>query len=92
MKNLSTYEEFLNEGISNFVMIASELVEIAASWTDVDLTSQMSRAKDVNSKEEIIEFYDGLCLDMKDEMDSHDFKLFKEECKSFLFRKVKINV
>lgn len=90
IKPLSDFinESTVNEGVS-YQNIAKELVEIAAYYTDVDLSSEMTNAMKCSDAKQVLVFYS----DLKDTMKSEEpgkFKEFEIEASRFL-GKNKIN-
>ena len=88
MKHLKTFENFLNEAI-NYQDIAKELVEIAAYYTDADLSSEMTNATKCDDADKVTEFFSNLKEMMKDE-EPGKIKEFEMEAGRFL-AKNKIN-
>jgi hypothetical protein len=60
MKNLHTFEEFLNEAKKSITQLATELVEIAAFYVEIDMTPEMNQAQSVEDEDGLIEFYESL--------------------------------
>jgi len=89
MKHIIPLYEFLNEGSKSFQDIAKELVEIAAYYTDVDLSSEMTNAMKCDDKKTVVAFYGDLKELMQDE-EPGSFKEFTKEASAFL-AKNKIN-
>ena len=88
MKHIVPLYEFVNEGKS-FQDIAKELVEIAAYYTDVDLSSDMTNAMKCDDKKKVLTFYGDLKTMMNDE-EPGKIKEFEKEASAFL-AKNKIN-
>lgn len=85
MKHVSTFESFVGEAKKSFQDIAKELVEIAAYYTDVDLSSDMTNAKKCDDRLEVIAFFRELKDMMKDE-EPAKYKEFEKEATSFLMK------
>jgi hypothetical protein len=75
----------MNEAKKSFQDIAKELVEIAAYYTDVDLSSDMTNAMKCDDRLEVIAFYRELKDMMKDE-EPAKYKEFEKEATSFLMK------
>lgn len=84
MKHIHSFEEFLNEAKKSFDQLAHELVEIAASYADIDLTTNINQAQSVESDDELGLFYYELLAELKEEIGTSDLKKFEVEAKSFL--------
>jgi hypothetical protein len=85
MKHIVPLYEFINEAKKSFQDIARELVEIAAYYTDVDLSSDMTNAMKCDDRLEVIAFYRELKDMMKDE-EPAKYKEFEKEATSFLMK------
>ena len=83
MKNLHTFEEFLNEAKKNITQLATELVEIAASYVEVDMTPEMNQAQSIVEEDDLIEFYEKL-IDTVAEDAGTGVGKFKKEAVAFL--------
>lgn len=83
-KHIPSYDEYLNEAKKSFEQLAHELVEIAATYTDIDLSPNMNQAQRVESDDELGLFYYELLAELKEEISSSDLKKFETEAKSFL--------
>ena len=83
MKHIHTYEEFLNEAKKNITQLATELVEIAASYVEVDMTPEMHQAQSIEEEEDLIEFYEEL-MDTVAEDAGTEVSKFKKEAVAFL--------
>lgn len=84
MKHTQSFEDFLNEAMKVSQDLAKELVEIAASCTNVDLTSEMNIAATIGTNDALLDFYIGLTQTVKDESQQRDFARFQKESTSFL--------
>ena len=63
MKFIKPLSEFVNESVNEAVSyqnIAKELVEIAAYFTDADLSSEMTNAVKCDDDKKVSEFYSSL--------------------------------
>jgi hypothetical protein len=86
MKFIKPLSEFVNESVNEAVSyqnIAKELVEIAAYFTDADLSSEMTNAVKCDDAEKVSEFYSSLKDMMKSE-EPGKFKEFEIEASRFL--------
>ena len=85
MKHIHTYESFTNEAYKDYTVIAANLVEIAAEYTDVDLTGEMNKAEKCNNPAKVAEFYEDLLEILTDEdIASKEVNKFQEQCLRFL--------
>ena len=89
MKKLHTFAEFVNENLNEakkgFIELGRELVEIAASYTDVDLTSEMHKAGRCSSDVLVVSLYHDLLEILTDEdIKPKECIAFERECMSFL--------
>jgi hypothetical protein len=87
MKHIQTFESFTNEATRyyDYTVIAAQLVEIAASYTDVDLTSEMDQAAKCINPIKVTDFYEDLLVVLTDEdIAPNEVKNFQKECISFL--------
>jgi len=90
MKNLPTFDQFLNEGKSND--IASALVNIASGYTRTSLKSELSKAEKISSESAVLDFYSDLIEILSDEdLDPKEMVKFEKECIALL-KKNKISV
>lgn len=88
MKHLHTFSSFLNEASTKKSMndIAREMVEIAAGFTEVDLTLYMSQAQKIDNASKLMVFYNDL-LDYvaeEGEVSQQGLRIFKKDIDSFL--------
>jgi hypothetical protein len=86
MKFIKPLSEFVNESVNEAVSyqnIAKELVEIAAYFTDADLSSEMTNAVKCDDDKKVSEFYSSLKDMMKDE-EPGKIKEFEIEASRFL--------
>ena len=75
----------LDESKKGLADLAKELVEIAASYTDVDLTALMHRAPKFNTEDRILTFIDEIREVLKEEGTSTgEISKFTKEANSFL--------
>jgi len=86
MKHISSFDSFLNEE-KDYSKLAHELVEIAASYTDVDLTPSMHQAQAVESEEHLRQFADELSDLIAEEEGEEKSGDFEDEADEFLRRK-----
>jgi hypothetical protein len=91
MKHIVPLYEFINEAKKDITQLASELVEIAAGYVDVDMTPEMNRAQSIEEEDELIDFLDELYTEVAD-LSGTDAKKFKKEAVDFLKKYgVKVN-
>lgn len=85
MNHIKTFEGFLNESKKNITQLATELVEIASSYTDVDLTPSMSQAQRIDNEDKLYDFYSEL-LDymVEEDVDPKEIAKFQKDADSFL--------
>jgi hypothetical protein len=83
MKNIPTYDEFLNEAKKSITQLATELVEIAASYVDVDMTPEMNQAQSIEDEDELVEFMEELYTTVAEEAGTAAGK-FQKEATAFL--------
>ena len=89
MKPIKTFENFLNEASTKKSIndIARELVEIAAGFTEADLTPSMSQAQKIDDKSKLMVFYNDLLDYVAEEGEvPQAVKDFKKDADSFLKR------
>jgi hypothetical protein len=90
MKNVKTYSEFLNEAKKSITQLATELVEIAASYVEVDMTPEMNQARSIEEEDELTEFYEELLNTVADDAGT-EAKKFEKEAIAFL-KKYGVNI
>ena len=86
MKFIKPLSDFINESVNEAVSyqnIAKELVEIAAYYTDADLSSEMTNATKCDDADKVTEFFSSLKEMMKDE-EPGKIKEFEIEASRFL--------
>jgi len=86
MKFIKPLSDFINESVNEAVSyqnIAKELVEIAAYYTDADLSSEMTNAVKCDDDKKVSEFFSSLKNMMKDE-EPGKLKEFEIEASRFL--------
>jgi hypothetical protein len=86
MKFIKPLSDFINESVNEAVSyqnIAKELVEIAAYYTDADLSSEMTNANKCDDANKVTEFFSSLKDMMKDE-EPGKIKEFEIEASRFL--------
>ena len=83
MKHIPTFEVFLNEAKKDITQLATELVEIAASYVEVDMTPEMNQARSIEEEDDLIEFYEELIDTVADDAGTEVSK-FKKEAVAFL--------
>jgi hypothetical protein len=86
MKFIKPLSEFVNESVNEAVSyqnIAKELVEIAAYYTDADLSSEMTNANKCDDANKVTEFFSNLKNMMEDE-EPGKIKEFEIEASRFL--------
>lgn len=86
MKFIKPLSDFINESVNEAVSyqnIAKELVEIAAYYTDADLSSEMTNATKCDDADKVAEFFSNLKGMMKDE-EPGKLKEFEIEASRFL--------
>ena len=89
MKNLHPFKEFLNENLNEakkgFVELGSELVEIAAKYTDADLKDEKQKAGRCKTDVLVVSLYYDLLEILTDEdINPKECIAFEKECQSFL--------
>ena len=83
MKHIQSFESFINEAKKDITQLATELVEIAAGYVDVDMTPEMNRAQSIEDVDELIDFLDELETEVAD-LSGTEAKKFKKEAVDFL--------
>jgi len=83
MKHILTFEGFLNEAKKSITQLATELVEIAASYVEVDMTPEMHQAQSIEEEDELIEFMEELYTTVAEDAGTAAGK-FKKEAVAFL--------
>jgi hypothetical protein len=89
MKNLNTFEDFVNESVNEakkgFVEIAKELVVIAAKYTDANLSKEEQKSARCKTDVLVVSLYYDLLETLTDEdINPKECIAFEKECKSFL--------
>lgn len=78
---LAEYE--LNEAKKSITQLATELVEIAAYYVEVDMTPEMNQAQSIEDEDELIEFMEELYDTVAEDAGTAAGK-FKKEATAFL--------
>lgn len=79
---LSDYE--VNEAKKSITQLATELVEIAAYYVEIDMTPEMNKAQSIEDEDELIEFYEELIDTVAEDAAGPDITKFKKEAVAFL--------
>jgi len=77
-------KESVNEAKKSITQLATELVEIAASYVDVDMTPEMHAAQSIEDEDQLTEFFDELVDTVAEDAAGPDITKFKKEAISFL--------
>jgi hypothetical protein len=84
MKNhIPSFNDFINEAKKSITQLATELVEIAAFYVEVDMTPEMTQAKSIEDEDQLIEFYEELFTTVAEDAGTAAGK-FEKEAKAFL--------
>ncbi len=91
MKNLNTFEDFINESVNEakkgLLEIAKELVAMAAKYTDANLSEEEQKAARCKTDVLVVSLYYDLLETLTDEdINPKECIAFEKECIEFLYK------
>jgi hypothetical protein len=88
---LILFENEINEAKKDVTQLATELVEIAAYYVEIDMTPEMTAARSIEDEDQLREFFDELVDTVAEDAAGPDITKFKKEAIAFL-KKYGVNI